>query len=152
MGYSQHLGCFDGGNWILGGLALKEPRYVDYGLKLVEGCEAIYNETETGLGPNIFRWDPLGTEPNATKVPANQTAFYKRAGFWIVNGQYGLGPEVVESFYYAWRATGEKKYQEYIWAAFQSLKEFCRVGSGVSTIPDVNGKKGDYGNYQPSYL
>ncbi|KAK8160878.1 mannosyl-oligosaccharide 1,2-alpha-mannosidase precursor [Phyllosticta citrichinensis] len=153
VGYSQHLACFDGGNWILGGLALKEPRYVDFGLRLVDGCAAIYNETETGLGPSIFRWDPVGTPPEATKVPANQTSFYRRAGFWIVQPEYGLGPEVVESFYHAWRATGDKKYQELIWGAFQSIREFTKVGSGYSIIEDVNGKVGSgYGNYQPSFF
>lgn len=45
VGYSQHLACFDGGNFILGGLVLQEQRYIDFGLKLVDGCEAIYNET-----------------------------------------------------------------------------------------------------------
>ncbi|KAL1634089.1 hypothetical protein SLS58_010836 [Diplodia intermedia] len=45
VGYSEHLACFDGGSFILGGLVLQEQRYVDFGLKLVDGCEAIYNQT-----------------------------------------------------------------------------------------------------------
>jgi mannosyl-oligosaccharide alpha-1,2-mannosidase len=37
--YSGHLACFDGGNFILGGLVLKEQKYIDFGLQLVDSCE-----------------------------------------------------------------------------------------------------------------
>ncbi len=37
--------------------------------------------------------------------PSGQTDFYRKAGFWITNGQYVLRPEVIESYYYAYRAT-----------------------------------------------
>jgi mannosyl-oligosaccharide alpha-1,2-mannosidase len=36
---SGHLACFDGGNFILGGLVLKEQKYIDFGLQLVDSCE-----------------------------------------------------------------------------------------------------------------
>jgi mannosyl-oligosaccharide alpha-1,2-mannosidase len=45
-------------------------------------------------------------------VPENQTEFYERAGFYITSGYYILRPEVLESFYYAYRATGDRKYQD----------------------------------------
>ncbi|KAB2578857.1 Mannosyl-oligosaccharide alpha-1,2-mannosidase [Lasiodiplodia theobromae] len=151
-GYSEHLACFDGGNFILGGLVLQEQRYVDFGLKLVDGCEAIYNQTLTGLGPDIFRWDPVGS--NQSTVPANQTAFYQRAGFYIDAGSYGIGPEALESFYYAYRATGDRKYQDYIWNAFQNLRQFAAVDDvGFSILRDVNAPAGGgFGNYQPSFF
>ncbi|GME33662.1 glycoside hydrolase family 47 protein [Neofusicoccum parvum] len=155
VGYSQHLACFDGGNFILGGLVLQEQRYIDFGLRLVDGCEAIYNETLTGLGPDIFRWDPLSANQTnlGVQVPANQTAFYQRAGFWIRDGGYGIGPEALESFYYAYRATGDTKYQDYIWNAFRNLRQFSKVGSGFSTLLDVNAPAGGgFGNYMPSFF
>jgi mannosyl-oligosaccharide alpha-1,2-mannosidase len=102
---SGHLACFDGGNFILGGLVLEEQKYVDFGLELVASCENTYNQTLTGIGPELFRWDEGG-------VPADQKEFYDRAGFYITNGYYDLRPEVLESFYYAYRATGDRKYQD----------------------------------------
>jgi len=45
-------------------------------------------------------------------VPENQTEFYERAGFYITSSYYILRPEVLESFYYAYRATGDRKYQD----------------------------------------
>lgn len=102
---SGHLACFNGGNFILGGLVLKQQKYIDFGLKLVSGCADTYNMTLSGIGPEGFGWDP-------TQVPADQAAFYQRAGFYINQSYYVLRPEVLESFYYAYRATGLKKYQD----------------------------------------
>lgn len=102
---SGHLACFDGGNFILGGLVLNEQKYVDFGLQLVAACEDTYNQTLTGIGPEGFSW-------NATSVPANQTEFYQKAGFYITDSDYILRPEVIESFYYAYRVTGSQMYQD----------------------------------------
>ncbi|PPJ51735.1 hypothetical protein CBER1_08888 [Cercospora berteroae] len=142
---SQHLACFDGGNFILGGLVLNEQKYTDFGLELVEACEETYSQTLTGIGPEVFSW-------NTTTLPANQTEFYERAGFWIVAGSYVLRPEVIESFYYAYRVTGDRKYQDYAWNAFVAINETCRVGSGFSSISDVNAPNGgSFDNFQESF-
>ena len=102
---SGHLACFDGGNFILGGLVLRQQKYVDFGLQLVAACEDTYNQTLTGIGPQGLSWD-------VSSLPANQRKFYERAGFYIVDSSYILRPEVIESFYYAYRATGSRAYQD----------------------------------------
>ena len=142
---SQHLACFDGGNFILGGIVLGEQKYIDFGLQLVEACEDTYAQTLTKIGPESFSW-------NTTTLPANQTEFYERAGFWITSSVYILRPEVIESFYYAYRATGDRKYQDYAWNAFVAINETCRVGSGYSSILDVNAPNGGgFDNFQESF-
>lgn len=128
---SQHLTCFDGGNFLLGGQVLGRQDYIDFGLKLVDGCHDTYVSTATGIGPETFSW-------NTTTLPAEQTAFYKLAGFWIVDGKYILRPEVIESFYYAYRVTGDKKYQDWAWEGFKAINATCRTASGFSGISDVN--------------
>ncbi|PNS15801.1 hypothetical protein CAC42_4253 [Sphaceloma murrayae] len=143
---SQHLACFDGGNFILGGLVLQEQKYIDFGLDLVLGCEATYNGTATGLGPEVFSW-------NTTELPADQADFYADAGFWIKSGFYRLRPEVLESFYYAWRATGDEKYREFAWRGIQNIAEATRVGSGYSYIRDVNAVDGGgFDDFQDSFF
>lgn len=97
---SQHLTCFDGGNFLLGASVLDRRDFRDFGLQLVKGCHDTYIETVTKIGPESFSWDPKS-------VPRDQEAFFKRAGFYVTNGDYILRPEVIESFYYAWRITGE---------------------------------------------
>ncbi|KAF2183163.1 glycoside hydrolase family 47 protein [Zopfia rhizophila CBS 207.26] len=138
---SQHLACFDGGNFILGGQVLGNQSYIDYGLKLVDGCHETYTQTATGIGPEIFGWDE-------TKVPGGQENFFNKSGFYITNSGYQLRPEVVESFYYAYRVTGDSKYQDWAWEAFQDINATTRVGSGYSSIDNVNvvggGRKTDF--------
>ena len=102
---SSHLACFDGGNYILAGLILNNQKYLDFGLQLVASCEAVYNSTCTDIGPEVFDWD-------ASDVPNGEKHFFEKAGFWIVDGFYILRPEVIESSYYAYRATGDSMYQE----------------------------------------
>jgi len=152
---SQHLACFNGGNFILGGLVLDEPAYTEFGLALVEGCHDTYTSTETGIGPEVFAWQdgqhPLNASNNPP-APADQAAFYEKAGFWISSGNYVLRPEVIESYYYAYRATGDPKYQEWAWAAFENINKTCRVGSGYSSVKDVNQPGGGgFDNFQESF-
>ncbi|KAG9201634.1 maturation of Asn-linked oligosaccharides protein [Epicoccum nigrum] len=128
---SEHLACFDGGNFILGGQVLAEPKYIDFGLALVDGCRATYAATATKIGPEVFGWDPA-------LVPAAQAAFFQQNGFYILNAGYQLRPEVIESYYYAFRATGDAKYQDWAWEAFLAINETTRVGSAYSSIKDVN--------------
>ncbi|KAF1925525.1 glycoside hydrolase family 47 protein [Didymella exigua CBS 183.55] len=128
---SEHLACFDGGNFILGGQTLGSQRYIDFGLRLVDGCRATYAATATSIGPEVFGWD-------AARVPADQMAFFARNGFYILSPGYQLRPEVIESYYYAYRATGDAKYREWAWEAFVAINATTRVGSGYSTINDVN--------------
>jgi len=98
---SQHLTCFDGGNFILGGQVFGRQDYIDFGLELVNGCHAIYNSTATMIGPEAFSWE-------TSALPPNDTAFYNEHGFYITNPLYDLRPEVIESYYYAFRATGAR--------------------------------------------
>ncbi|KAI9690667.1 MAG: maturation of Asn-linked oligosaccharides protein [Bogoriella megaspora] len=161
---SEHLACFDGGNFLLGGLVLGEQKYTDFGLALVDGCEDTYNSTLTKIGPEIFRWtvgnaNVSCSAPNATApgscpgVPANQSAFYEKAGFFITNGAYILRPEVIESFYYAYRVTKDQKYRDYAWNAFVAINTTTRAGSGYAEIGNVNAPDGGTKNdFQDSFL
>ncbi|KJX95575.1 mannosyl-oligosaccharide alpha-1,2-mannosidase like protein [Zymoseptoria brevis] len=142
---SQHLGCFDGGNFILGGLVLEEQRYIDFGLELVNSCEETYKQTLTGIGPEVFSW-------NTTNLTSTQQEFFDRAGFWITDADYVLRPEVIESFYYAYRATGDSIYQDYAWNAFLAINATCRQGSGFTAVEDVNARGGgNASNFQESF-
>jgi len=71
---SEHLTCFDGGNFLLGGQVLGRQDYIDFGLKLVDGCHDTYTSTATGIGPEQFSW-------NTTGVNSKNQAFYQQNGF-----------------------------------------------------------------------
>ncbi|BCR86649.1 glycoside hydrolase family 47 protein [Aspergillus chevalieri] len=132
---AQHLTCFDGGSFLLGGTVLGDDKLIQFGLDLVKGCHATYNETATGIGPETFAWD-------AQSVPNDQRVFFEEAGFYITNEVYILRPEVIESFYYAYRVTGETQYRDWVWNAFVAINATCRTDSGFAGINNVNVKDG----------
>ncbi|KAK0628936.1 glycoside hydrolase family 47 protein [Bombardia bombarda] len=152
---SEHLACFNGGNFILGGLTLDNPVYVNFGLELVDACRNTYTSTATGIGPEVFRWQDNRTPLDASNnqgPPASEAKFYNESGFWVSNANYVLRPEVIESIYYAYRATGDPKYQEWAWEAFLAINKTTAVGSGYSSINNVNvAGGGGFSNFQESF-
>lgn len=143
---SHHLTCFDGGNFILGGQVFNRTDYLDFGLQLVDSCHWTYNTTATKLGPEDFSWNPH-------RVPKSQRAFYEKNGYFIKNGMYDLRPEVIESYYYAYKATGNEMYRDWAWEAFIAINETCRAGNGFTAITNVNAPGGgNTRNEQESFL
>ncbi|MCJ1468611.1 maturation of Asn-linked oligosaccharides protein [Pseudocyphellaria aurata] len=132
---SQHLTCFDGGNFLLGGEILKRQDLIDFGLALVNGCHETYDRTATSIGPESFSWD-------TRYIDESQREFFDKSGFYITNGAYVLRPEVVESYYYAFRITGDSKYQDWAWDAFVAINATTRTSSGFTSISDVNAPGG----------
>jgi mannosyl-oligosaccharide alpha-1,2-mannosidase len=142
---SQHLAGFTGGNFILAGQVLGRQDYIDYGLKVTSAFHETYTQTAAHIGPEIFGWDPK-------KVPADQVAFYNKTGFYLQSSVYVLRPEVIESYYYAYRATGDTKYQDWAWDAFVAINATTRVGSGYSSISNVNAVDGgSFTDFQESF-
>ncbi|EGG02131.1 family 47 glycoside hydrolase [Melampsora larici-populina 98AG31] len=146
----SHLACFavlahitqylwricdsPGGNWMMGGRVLNDPEILRYGILLLETCMRSYTATKTGLGPEIFNFLP----PDGSDGQRGNSEFYKANGFYITNSQYMLRPEVIESAFYAWRITGETKYQDFVWNAFQALQNTCKAPASYSAIDNVN--------------
>jgi mannosyl-oligosaccharide alpha-1,2-mannosidase len=115
----------------------------------VNGCHDTYTSTLTGIGPESFSWSVSGTDG----VPPANVAFYEKAGFYIQDSAYVLRPEVMESFYYAYRVTGDQKYRDWAWNAFLAITSNTRVGSGYSEIKDVNTAGGEgFPNVQDSFF
>jgi mannosyl-oligosaccharide alpha-1,2-mannosidase len=71
-------------------------------------------------------------------VPKSQSAFYAKSGFYLNDPSYDLRPEVIESYYYAYRVTGDPKYQEWAWEAFKAINASARVGAGFTQLTNVN--------------
>ncbi|KLO09026.1 glycoside hydrolase family 47 protein [Schizopora paradoxa] len=137
----SHLACFHGGNWLLGGKLLNNNTIVDVALDLVDACWNTYQSTATGIGPETFAW--ISSDGNFTggdAPAASDLQFYKEHGFYIFNGgsDYILRPEVLESNFYAWRVTGDIKYQQRAAAAAQSFQKFLTINGGFSGLNNVD--------------
>lgn len=142
---------FVGGNYILAGIIFKEQKYIDFGLKLAESYFEPYLQTASGIGPEVFHWVDSNNATNAP--PADKKDFYEKAGFWTTVADYVLRPETMESIYYSYRVTGDKKYQDMAWTGFNHIYEKCRTGSGFSGLNDVDqADGGGFDNVQESFF
>ncbi|KAH7916693.1 glycoside hydrolase family 47 protein [Hygrophoropsis aurantiaca] len=140
----SHLACFYGGNWILGGKMTNNDTLVNYGLQLTDACWNTYASTVTGIGPEYFAFESSdGTYTGGSAPDANATAFYNKHGFYITGGDYILRPEVLESNFYAWRATGDMKYLNNAASAIKSFQDYLTATVAYTGIADVNAKGSD---------
>lgn len=122
----ESLAWFAGGNFILGGMVTRNQSILDFGLSIADAAGAVYQITATGLGGEFVTWHTPGTDT------CNETPIE------ISDGRFRMRPEVLETWYYAYRATRHPKYREWSWAAFEAISRYCRADAGFSAIHDVN--------------
>ena len=53
------------------------------------------------------------------------------------DSHYLLRPETIESLWYLYYVTGDKKYQEWGWNIFQGIEKYTKVKHGYTTIGNV---------------
>lgn len=135
--YSQFLACFVGGSFIMGSSVLDRPDWLPHGLDFAEWCANGYRYAASGIGPTIYSWDlDILAQPEI----ANQTDLYERAGWFIpevTSYPGGQSPEAVESWYYAYQATGDPYWRDVAWAYVLAQNATLRVGSGFASINNV---------------
>ncbi|ORY67770.1 glycoside hydrolase [Pseudomassariella vexata] len=133
---SDSLSCFMGGSFILGSSALQRPEWLPVGLDLAEWCANGYRYAASGIGPTLYSWD---TDELANPNNTNQTDLYSRAGWFIPLNYYAAGqaPEAVESWYYAYQATGDQYWRDVAWRYTLDLNRTQRVESGFAAVLNV---------------
>ncbi|KAG5635310.1 hypothetical protein H0H81_011772, partial [Sphagnurus paluster] len=139
---SSHLACFHGGNWIFGGKLLNNQTIVDIGLQLVDACWNTYASTATGIGPEGFAFISSDGEFGGSPSAADRI-FHDAHGFYITSNYYILRPEVLESNFYAYRATGDTKYLQRAASAIDSFNKYLRTPTGFAGVWNVHDAKSD---------
>ncbi|KAI0078383.1 glycoside hydrolase family 47 protein [Panus rudis PR-1116 ss-1] len=136
----SHLACFHAGNWLFGGRLMNNQTVVDIGLKLNDACWNTYASTFTGIGPEAFGFFSSDGNFTGSSPSADDIAFYNEHGFFILPGSsdYFLRPEVLESNFYAWRVTGDRKFLDRAAAAIDSFNKFLKAPAGFAGIGNVN--------------
>lgn len=147
--------CFAGGNFLLGGAYLGRKDFEKAGLALADSCHRLYNTTASGLNPLAIAW--YGPENKASNPVYNGDGdaakrarqFYDKAGYFLpledngFSGLYTLYPEPIESMFYAYRITGDPKWQDRNWDIFQSIRSNCQRGEvAACSVSDVLQPKG----------
>ncbi|KAI9438671.1 glycoside hydrolase family 47 protein [Lactarius indigo] len=134
----SHLACFHAGNWMLGGKLLDNQTIVDLALELNDACWNTYAKDATGIGPEAFAYVTKDTEI-ANGVTPEQVLFYGQHGYYITSSDYIQRPEVLESNFYAWRVTGDRKYIDRARSAVKNFNKYLKVSTGgFAGIDDVN--------------
>ncbi|EDO64315.2 AGAP000558-PB [Anopheles gambiae str. PEST] len=120
----DHLACFAGGLFGLGGTSLNNQysqQYMEIGEGLTNTCHESYIRTYTRLGPESFRFND-GVEAKALKAQEKY---------------YILRPETFESYFIMWRLTHDQKYRDWGWDAVQALEKHCRTPTGYTGLKNV---------------
>ncbi|EME77585.1 glycoside hydrolase family 47 protein [Pseudocercospora fijiensis CIRAD86] len=119
----EHLTCFAGGMFAMGGKLFDLPEHVEIGRKLTDGCIWAYNATTSGIMPEGFI--ALAC-PDKNKCEWNETI-----------RKYILRPEAIESVFYMYRITGEQYWRDMGWKMFRAIDKHTRARYGHSALDDI---------------
>lgn len=138
---SQHLTCFVGGMFAVGGRLFQIDEHVSIGERLARGCGWAYGQFPTGIMPEIFgmvpcksldscewdeeRWQRLGSK----SMPKGFTHARDK--------RYILRPEAIESLFVLYRVTGKTDLQDIAWSMFEAIMKATETDLANSAIEDV---------------
>ncbi len=138
---SQHLTCFVGGMFGLGGRLFEIDEHVEIAEKLARGCGWAYGSFPTGVMPEIFNLMPC---ENRTVCAWDEQEWKKNDDTKLPKGfvntrdaRYLLRPEAIESIFILYRITGKSDLQDLAWEMFQSIMTSTETKYANSAIRDV---------------
>lgn len=121
----DHLVCYFAGTLALGVQNGLPQFHLELAKNLSRTCYEMYNTT-TGLAPEIVYFTTQEGVSNMDIVirPLDTHSL--------------LRPEAVEAWFYMYRITGNKQYQDWGWNVFKAIEKFAKIGSGgYSSINNV---------------
>lgn len=140
---TQHLACFTGGMFALGGKLFDIADDVRVGEQLTRGCAWAYQVMPQGVMPEEFAMLSC-KEPGLAHCEWDEERWKKQGNNKLPQGfssvhmpEYLLRPEAIESVFYMYRMTGDSKWQDIAWEMFESIKKATETRFGHSAIKDV---------------
>ncbi|KAK5118614.1 hypothetical protein LTR85_008079 [Meristemomyces frigidus] len=152
----QHLVCFAGGMFALGGRLFDQPAHVEIGKKLTDGCIWTYKALPLGIMPEVFNMVPCESrltcqwdeskwrgEVKDRNTDSNDidhliTTHRLPKGFTqISDTRYILRPEAIESVFILYRITGEEYLQEAAWDMFTSIINATETHLANAALSDI---------------
>ncbi|OAA69090.1 glycosyl hydrolase family 47 protein [Cordyceps fumosorosea ARSEF 2679] len=145
---TEHLTCFAGGMYALGGRLTSNDSDVEIGRRLTDGCVWAYNATKSGVMPERLMGVPCYDKTHCTW---NETAWRAAVGdsvrddelppkgiAKIVSKEYILRPEAIESVFIMYRITGDKMWQEKAWIMWQAVDGLTKTDLANSAVANVD--------------
>lgn len=152
----QHLVCFAGGMFGLGGKLFEKPVHVEIGQKLTDGCIWTYKNMPLGIMPEIFNMVPCesGSTCAWDETKWRQEIHHRHAesddidqiikklrlpqGFTdLPDRRYILRPEAIESVFLLYRMTGQEYLQEAAWDMFTAIINATETPLANAALSDI---------------
>ncbi|EXJ81472.1 hypothetical protein A1O3_07764 [Capronia epimyces CBS 606.96] len=144
----QHLACFIGGMYGLGGKLFGLQEHVDLGMKLTNGCIWAYRSFRTGIMPEYFNMAICDTLDGCSwdeKRWRRELAADEHGSARLPQGftnarvpSYSLRPEAIESVFLLYRMTGHEGLRDAAWDMFESIQKATSTAYCNAAIDDVN--------------
>ena len=153
----QHLVCFAGGMFALGGKLFDMPSHVNIGKKITDGCIWAYKALPLGMMPEVFRMVPCDSKnecewneekwKQAVKMEASDVMDpdevikqrHLPKGFTeLADRRYILRPEAIESVFLLYRMTGEQYLQEAAWDMFTAISNATETPMANAALRDIS--------------
>jgi len=164
---SEHLACFIGGLYALGGQLFSRPDWVGTGAQLTRGCVYAYDAMPTGMMPERYNMvscppDVNGRRPDAPCAWDEELWLRGRQsrpewmphlprGFTTAKDpRYILRPEAIESVFVLWRVTGDEEWREAAWRMFEAISKGTQTEYANAAVLDVT--IGEYPLRQEDYM
>jgi mannosyl-oligosaccharide alpha-1,2-mannosidase len=128
----QHLACFAGGMYLLGGRLFGNETHIEIGKKLTNGCVWVYESLPNGIMPEVLQMTACPSFSACPYDPTQPSPFTR-----VIDPKYALRPEAVESVFYAYRITGDPRYQDIAWQMFQDIETHTQTVYGNAAIRNV---------------
>jgi mannosyl-oligosaccharide alpha-1,2-mannosidase len=157
---SEHLSCFIGGLYALGGRLFDNQEYSDVGARLARGCAYAYKSFPVGIMPERYNMALCPGRSHLASCSWNETYFAaetsKRAEFrghlpkgftTAKDPRYILRPEAIESVFILWRTTGDRWWRDVAWDMFTAVAKATETelaNAAVLDVTVVGSKKEDY--------
>lgn len=132
---AQHLVCFVGGMFALGGRLFENKTHVEVGKKVTDACVWAYRHAPNSIMPEMFT---MASCPSLSACSYDTNISQSYPGFVsISDARYILRPEAIESVFYMYRITGDTVYQDIAWEMFQAIDSQTRTSFANAAIRDV---------------
>jgi mannosyl-oligosaccharide alpha-1,2-mannosidase len=161
---SEHLSCFIGGLYALGGRFFNSEEYLKAGAKLARGCAYAYKSFPTGIMPERYNMAICPGTDRLASCPWNQTHYdlevlarpehrpHLPKGFTTAKDpRYILRPEAIESIFILWRITGDPWWRDTAWEMFEAVANATETQFANAAVLDVTVLDSEKEDYMESF-
>jgi mannosyl-oligosaccharide alpha-1,2-mannosidase len=159
----QHLACYTGGMFALGGRLFDNDEHVKIARKLTDTCVWAYRASPAGIMPEVSHLLACANTTTASSCSWDQQAWHQAVldrtsnaererdplrniaslrlppGFTsIEDRRYILRPEAIESVFVMYRVTGEQQWQAAAWDMWTAIQRATDTDLGNSALVDVS--------------